>query len=124
MTSCSYKQCSCELLHLDPAHPVAARTSCHICVLCARLPYWPLQVRSAATAALQSAVVSAEVLGILPGSIERGLKERLLPPLQALSKKVNTKAGKDVPQVMAYEVCWLVCATGHLVVWVPIAWKP
>eukprot|EP00775_Hariotina_reticulata_P002968 gene2968-3253_t len=57
-----------------------------------------LQVRSAATAALQSAAVSAEAMGVLPGSIERGLRERLLPPLEALSKKVSGKAQREVPQ--------------------------
>jgi hypothetical protein len=59
---------------------------------------WPLQVRSAATAMLQTAAVSAEALGVLPGSIERGLRERLLPPVELLSKKVGSKA-RDMPQV-------------------------
>lgn len=57
-----------------------------------------LQVRSAATAMLQTAAVSAEALGVLPGSIERGLRERLLPPLEALSKKAASNA-RDMPQV-------------------------
>eukprot|EP00878_Enallax_costatus_P015929 GHUV01016699.1.p1 GENE.GHUV01016699.1~~GHUV01016699.1.p1 ORF type:complete len:757 (+),score=260.66 GHUV01016699.1:586-2856(+) len=58
-----------------------------------------LQVRSAATARLQQAAVAAEGLGVLPGSVERGLRERLLPPLELLSKKVSSKgASKDMPQ--------------------------
>jgi hypothetical protein len=47
---------------------------------------------------LQTAAVSAEALGVLPGSIERGLRERLLPPLELLSKKAASKA-RDLPQV-------------------------
>jgi hypothetical protein len=47
---------------------------------------------------LQTAAVSAEALGLLPGSIERGLRERLLPPLELLSKQVGGKA-RDPPQV-------------------------
>jgi hypothetical protein len=47
---------------------------------------------------LQTAAVSAEALGVLPGSIERGLRERLLPPVELLSKKVGSKA-RDMPQV-------------------------
>jgi hypothetical protein len=62
-----------------------------------------LQVRSAATAALQSAAVSAEAVGVLPGSIERGLRERLLPPLETLSRKVSGKAQREVPQVNSPE---------------------
>ncbi|WIA18254.1 hypothetical protein OEZ85_009722 [Tetradesmus obliquus] len=56
-----------------------------------------LQVRSAATAMLQTAAVSAEALGVLPGSIERGLRERMLPPVELLNKKVGSKA-RDMPQ--------------------------
>lgn len=52
-----------------------------------------------ATATLQTAVVSAEVLGVLPGSLERGLREWMLPPLEALCKKVGGKGKRDVPQV-------------------------
>jgi hypothetical protein len=58
-----------------------------------------LQVRSAATATLQTAVVSAEVLGVLPGSLERGLREWMLPPLEALSKKMSGKGKRELPQV-------------------------
>jgi hypothetical protein len=47
---------------------------------------------------LQTAAVSAEALGVLPGSIERGLRERVLPPLELLSKKASSKA-RDLPQV-------------------------
>jgi hypothetical protein len=57
------------------------------------------QVRSAATATLQTAVVSAEVLGVLPGSLERGLREWMLPPLEALSKKMGGKGKRELPQV-------------------------
>jgi hypothetical protein len=57
------------------------------------------QVRTAATATLQTAVVSAEVLGVLPGSLERGLREWMLPPLEALSKKIGGKGKRDLPQV-------------------------
>lgn len=58
-----------------------------------------LQVRTAATATLQTAVVSAEVLGVLPGSLERGLREWMLPPLEALCKKIGGKGKRDLPQV-------------------------
>ncbi|KAF8061912.1 hypothetical protein HT031_004172 [Scenedesmus sp. PABB004] len=65
----------------------------------ARLAEHPdLQVRSAATAMLQQAAVSAEALGVLPGSIERGLRERLLPPIEALSRRMTGKAARDMPQ--------------------------
>lgn len=57
------------------------------------------QVRSTATSTLQTAVVSAEVLGVLPGSLERGLREWMLPPLEALSKKMGGKGKRELPQV-------------------------
>ncbi|KAF6262923.1 hypothetical protein COO60DRAFT_554878 [Scenedesmus sp. NREL 46B-D3] len=82
------------LLHCSDATGCEGVTS----LLRAVLPCcWGLQVRSAATATLQQAAVSAEGLGVLPGSIERGLRERLLPPLEALSKKAGSKA-RDMPQ--------------------------
>jgi hypothetical protein len=56
-------------------------------------------VRAAATARLRGAVVAADGLGVLPGSLERGLRERLLPPLEALSKKVAAKSVRDMPYV-------------------------
>lgn len=68
------------------------------------------QVRSAATATLQTAVVSAEVLGVLPGSLERGLREWMLPPLEALSKKMGGKGKRDLPQVSLVPCVWFVWA--------------
>jgi hypothetical protein len=65
------------------------------------------QVRTAATATLQTAVVSAEVLGVLPGSLERGLREWMLPPLEALSKKIGGKGKRDLPQVRCAVACTL-----------------
>jgi len=43
--------------------------------------------------------VSAEALGVLPGSLERGLREWMLPPLETLSKKIGGKGKRDMPQV-------------------------
>ena len=58
------------------------------------------QVRSAATATLQASVVSAEPLGVLPGSLERGLREWMLPPLEGLCRKLGgAKGKKELPQV-------------------------
>jgi hypothetical protein len=36
---------------------------------------------------------------VLPGSLERGLREWMLPPLEALSKKMSGKGKRDMPQV-------------------------
>ncbi len=56
-----------------------------------------VQLRAAAVSTLQRAAIGAERMGVLPPTIERAMRERLLPPTEALTKKVGRS--KDTPQV-------------------------
>ena len=55
-----------------------------------------LQVRSVACSTLQRAAVAGESLEVLAASLAKGLGERVLPAIEALSKKVRSR---DMPQV-------------------------
>lgn len=54
------------------------------------------QVRNTATHTLQRVAINGERIGVVPASLERGLRERVLPPIETLSKKVKSR---DMPQV-------------------------
>eukprot|EP00877_Chromochloris_zofingiensis_P013112 jgi/Chrzof1/8054/UNPLg00099.t1 len=65
-------------------------------MLCKLAEHPDLEVRNTATHTLQRVAINGERIGVVPASLERGLRERVLPPIETLSKKVKSR---DMPQV-------------------------